>query len=126
MPEKLGLVLQPVGIGVRQQMNAPVVTQRHQLAVLPIAQVIDVPQLQRQLINRKSRHQHLQRWRVFHGFECVPFRARRQGMQRHCLGQQRLLHAAAFVLAQRAVVDQHFRNRAFKKSLCERRLRGII
>ena len=59
LPKQIGVILEAIVIRVRQQPDVPVIPERDELPVVAVLQIHQVRQLDRQLLHRKPRHQHL-------------------------------------------------------------------
>src|SRR5262249_14967486 len=62
-------IFQSIAIGVLELKHITVVAEREQPSIRRISETIDVVQIQRQLADRESGHQYLDRWRIAYGDE---------------------------------------------------------
>jgi len=126
--EKLALVLPPhfdlgfdaILVGVGQQINVAVVAEGDELAVLPIPDVVDVGQIDGQLPNSETGHEHLHGRRVLDGHERLRARRARAG-HRHgrdirILFFEILLDSLPLLVLQRPVVNQDFSDVAIEEA----------
>ena len=107
-------------------MDRAIVAQRHQLAIVAVADVVSVSEFQRQFAYGKARHQHLERRRIGEGFQRVTGRPGGEGIQRRSAGEKLAFHGAEFRIVQRAVIDADRCQASMEKSVGEGRLRRII
>ena len=111
-PERLDLVLQAVAVGVAEQPDASVVTDRDEFAVGATTDVVDVVQLHRQFARAEPWKMHLHRRRVGHGHEWQLPLARRGGVQpveqRAILCVEITIDGGAITFGQHPVEDEHF------------------
>ena len=107
-------------------MNASVVAERDEFAVVAIADAGKVAQVQRHLFDREARHKHLHDGRVLERLKRVTAAARGEGVQRRSAGEQGFLDLLPFCVVQRTFVNQHRRDVAMEGALGVRRLAGIV
>src|SRR5205085_11072749 len=64
IPKKRRLILQTVAIGILEHINMAVVSQGEQPAIFGESEVVDVGQVERQFLDAKAGHQHVNLWRL--------------------------------------------------------------
>ena len=107
-------------------MDAPIVAERDELAVVAIANAREVAHGQRQLFHGEARHEHLHDGRVLERFERVPAAAGGERVQRWRAREQRLLDLLPLGVIERALVNEHCRDVAVEGTLGVRRLAWIV
>ena len=126
VPEHGGLVLASVAVAVGDEVDAPVVTERDEFAIVTVADAGEVPHLQRQFLDREAGHEHLHDRCVLERFEGMAAAAGGEGIERGGAREQCLLDLRALGVGERAFIDEHRRDVAVEGTLRVRRLGRVV
>ena len=107
-------------------MDAPVVAEADEHAVMAITKAGEVAHLERQFFDRETGHEHLHDRRILERFERVTATAGRERIQRRRARKQRFFHLRALGVVQCALIDQHRRNVTIEETLRERWLASVV
>ena len=107
-------------------MDASIVAERDELAIVAIADAGEVAQVQRHLLDGETRHEHLHDGRVLQHFERVTAAAGGEGVQSRRAREQFFLNLLPLRIAQGALINQHRREVAVEGALRVRRFAGVV
>jgi hypothetical protein len=112
VPEERCLIFEAVTVGIGQHVDIAVVGERDELAILAIAEVVDVGVVERQFADAETGEEHLDRRRIDNGYERLAAggrqRLREKPLDIGVLGSEIRADLAGLGIGEHAIVDQHF------------------